>query len=218
MLKSCKACARHWGEFQMGSTDGRSDEQPVHTVRISQPFYLGVHTVTQSQWEAVMGNNPSRFTSNSNRPVEQVSWEDAQAFIGLLNAREEHARYRLPTEAEWEYAARAESTTAYCFGDDHRQLRKYAWYSENAGGQTHPVGILQPNAWGLYDIHGNVWEWVQDWYSAYAAEQSPLAPRRRRLGVCWQLARPPSRCALARLGSGARGRGASRHPRGRPQH
>ena len=128
------------GEFRMGSTDGDDDERPVHTVRISQPFYLGVHTVTQGQWEAVMGNNPSHFKGDPNRPVETVSWEDVQEFIGQLNAREGHTRYRLPTEAEWEYAARAGSTTAYCFGDDPRRLGEYAWYDENAGGQTHPVG------------------------------------------------------------------------------
>jgi formylglycine-generating enzyme required for sulfatase activity len=158
------------GEFRMGSTDGDGDERPVHTVRISQPFYLGIHAVTQGQWEAVMGTNPSRFTGDPNRPVEQVSWEDAQAFIGRLNAREGHTRYRLPTEAEWEYAARAGSTAAYYFGDDSRRLGEYAWYGENAGGQTHPVGTLQPNAWGLYDMYGNVWEWVQDWYGEYTAE------------------------------------------------
>jgi formylglycine-generating enzyme required for sulfatase activity len=158
------------GEFRMGSTDGRDNAQPRHTVRISQPFYLGVHTVTQGQWEAVMGNNPSQFKGDSNRPAETVSWEDVQAFIDRLNAREGHTRYRLPTEAEWEYAARASSTTVYCFGDDPRQLGECAWYGKNAYSQTHPVGTLQPNAWGLYDMHGNVWEWVQDWYGKYTAE------------------------------------------------
>jgi formylglycine-generating enzyme required for sulfatase activity len=158
------------GEFRMGSTDGNDGEKPVHTVRISQPFYLGIHAVTQGQWEAVMDNNPSRFTGDPNRPVERVSWEDAQAFIGHLNTREGHTRYRLPTEAEWEYAACAGSTTLYYFGDDSSRLGEYAWYGENAGGQTHPVGTLQPNAWGLYDMHGNVWEWVQDWYSTYTTE------------------------------------------------
>jgi formylglycine-generating enzyme required for sulfatase activity len=158
------------GEFRMGSTDGRDNAQPRHTVRISQPFYLGVHTVTQGQWEAVMGNNPSQFKGDSNRPAETVSWEDVQAFIDRLNAREGHTRYRLPTEAEWEYAARASSTTVYCFGDDPRQLGECAWYGKNAYSQTHPVGTLQPNAWGLYDMHGNVWEWVQDWYGKYTAD------------------------------------------------
>jgi formylglycine-generating enzyme required for sulfatase activity len=157
------------GEFRMGSTDGHDDERPVHTVRISQPFYLGIHAVTQGQWEVVM-DNPSRFTGDPNRPVERVSWEDVQAFISRLNAREGRTLYRLPTEAEWEYAVRAGSTTAYCFGDHSHRLGEYAWYSENASGQTHPVGTRQPNVWGLYDMHGNVWEWVQDWYGKYTAE------------------------------------------------
>ena len=117
-----------------------------------------------------MGNNPSRFTGNSNRPVESVSWDDVQAFIEKLNAKEGGAMYRLPTEAEWEYAARAGSITAYSFGDDAKQLGEYAWYGDNSKGETHPVGQLKPNAWGLYDMHGNVWEWVQDWYGKYAAE------------------------------------------------
>jgi formylglycine-generating enzyme required for sulfatase activity len=97
--------------------------------------------------------------------VEKVSWEEVQQFIRELNARERSDCYRLPTEAEWEYACRAGSTTAYCFEDDARRLGEYAWYKENARGHTHPVGKLKPNAWGLYDMHGNVWEWVQDWYT-----------------------------------------------------
>jgi formylglycine-generating enzyme required for sulfatase activity len=158
------------GEFQMGSTSGADDERPVHTVRLSKPFYLGIHEVTQGQWEAVMGNNPSQFKGDANRPVEMVSWEEVQQFIDKLNTREGGTQYRLPTEAEWEYAARAGSTTAYSFGDDSSQLGKYAWFEGNAGKTTHPVGTLQPNAWGLYDMHGNVWEWVQDWYGKYTAE------------------------------------------------
>jgi len=195
------------GEFRMGSTDGASDERPVHTVRISQPFYLGIHAVTQGQWEAVMGDNPSRFMGDLNRPVEMVSWEDVQAFIGQLNAREGHALYRLPTEAEWEYAARAGSTTAYCFGDDPRRLGEYAWYSENAGGQIHPVGQLQPNTWGLYDMHGNVWEWVQDWYGKYTAEpvtdpQEPAAGSLRVLrGGSWGFVARGCRSAYRLVGA-----------------
>jgi formylglycine-generating enzyme required for sulfatase activity len=158
------------GEFQMGSANGFDDERPMHTVRISKLFYLGIHEVTQGQWEAVMGNNPSQFKGDANRPVETVSWEVVQKFIDKLNTREGGTPYRLPTEAEWEYAARAGSTTAYSFGDDISQLGKYAWFADNANNTTHPVGQLQPNAWGLYDMHGNVWEWVQDWYGAYAPE------------------------------------------------
>jgi formylglycine-generating enzyme required for sulfatase activity len=158
------------GEFQMGSANGSADERPVHTVRISKPFYLGIHEVTQGQWETVMGNNPSRFKGDTSRPVKTVSWEEVQKFIDKLNPGEGGTKYRLPTEAEWEYAARAGSTTAYSFGDDSGQLGKYAWYGDDAGNTTHPVGTRQPNAWGLYDMHGNVWEWVQDWYGKYTAE------------------------------------------------
>lgn len=160
------------GEFRMGSENGRENEKPVHLVRITTPFYLGKYQVTQGQWEAVMGNNPSRFQGDLNRPVEQVSWEDAQEFLRRLGAKEGKA-YRLPTEAEWEYAARAGSTGAYCFGDDVKQLQDYAWYEANAQDTTHPVGQLKPNAWGLYDVHGNVWEWVQDWFDVSYYQRSP---------------------------------------------
>ena len=161
------------GEFMMGSNDGESDEQPVHEVTISQPFYLGKYEVTQGQWEAVMGNNPSRFTGDSNRPVETVTWNDVQVFIRKLNEREPGRTYRLPTEAEWEYAARAGKTTAYSFGDDPSQLGEYAWYRNNSDRKTYPVGQLKPNPWGLCDMHGNVWEWVQDWYDEGYYRQSP---------------------------------------------
>lgn len=160
------------GTFRMGSTNGDSDEKPVHEVTISQPFYLSKYEVTQGQWEKVTGTNPSRFTGDSTRPVERVSWEDVQQFIEKLNARERETgvTYRLPTEAEWEYAARAGTTMAYSFGDDASQLGAYAWYNENSSQTTHPVGQKQPNPWGLYDMHGNVWEWVHDWYDTYSAE------------------------------------------------
>ncbi|HEY7711453.1 MAG TPA: formylglycine-generating enzyme family protein [Candidatus Entotheonella sp.] len=157
------------GSFQMGSEDGPGNEVPVHTVRISQPFYLGVTPVTQAQWEAVMGNNPSEFKDDTNCPVEWVSWEDVQTFISKLKQQEPSARYRLPTEAEWEYAARAGTTTAYEFGDDSSQLGEYAWYNANSGLKTHPVGRLKANGWGLHDMYGNVWEWVWDRYGNYTA-------------------------------------------------
>jgi formylglycine-generating enzyme required for sulfatase activity len=172
------------GPFIMGSPDSDVEaddyEKPAHHVTISQPFYLGKYPVTQAQWHAVMGTNPSRFADHPDRPVEQVSWDDVHAFIEKLNTREGHARYRLPTEAEWEYACRAGSTTVYCFGDDAGQLGTYAWYNQNAEGTTHPGGQLHPNAWGLYDMHGNVWEWVQDWYAddyyRYSPSRDPQGP------------------------------------------
>jgi formylglycine-generating enzyme required for sulfatase activity len=128
--------------------------------------------VTQSQWEAVMGNNPSPHKGDS-QPVVRVSWVDIQVFIRKLNAREGGLVYRLPTEAEWEYATRSGLQTAYGFGDSSHQLNQYAWYGENAEGQPHPVGQLKANRWGLYDLHGNVWEWLQDWYGATYYQDSP---------------------------------------------
>ena len=159
------------GTFEMGSPEteaGRDDDETLHTVTITQPFYLGKYEVTQEQWQAVMGDNPADFSScGQDCPVESVSWEDAQAFIAALNRLEGVETYRLPTEAEWEYAARAGTRTAYHFGDDASQLGAYAWYSDNGDDQTHPVGQKQPNGWGLFDMHGNVWEWVHDWKEAY---------------------------------------------------
>lgn len=151
----------------MGSDQGDPDEKPVHKVIISQPFYLGKYEVTQGEWVAVMGTNPSHFKGDPKRPVERVSWRMVQEFIRRLNAKEGHNKYRLPTEAEWEYAARAGARTRYSFGDDETVLDQYAWYYKNDGGRTHPVGQLKPNAWGLYDMQGNVWEWVQDWRGPY---------------------------------------------------
>ena len=155
------------GEFLMGSDNGDPDEKPAHKVLLSRPFYLGKYEITQAQWMEIMGNNPSHFKGDLNRPVERVSWTMVQEFIQRLNAKEGHDLYRLPTEAEWEYAARAGSTGKYSFGDDDTQLPQYAWYSPHDKNTTHPVGQLKPNAWGLYDMHGNVWEWVQDWRGPY---------------------------------------------------
>ena len=154
------------GEFLMGSTsdEARGSEQPVTRVRISRAFELGKHEVTQAEWEAVMGSNPSRFDEcGGDCPVERVSWDDVQGFIGRLNSLEGEARYRLPTEAEWEYAARAGTTADRYAGD----LDAIAWYDENSGGRPQPVGQKAPNAWGLHDMLGNVNEWVQDWYGDY---------------------------------------------------
>lgn len=159
------------GSFLMGSTDNEpnayNDEKPQHRVTL-QEYYLGKYSVTQEQYQTVMGNNPSFFKGNSNNPVEQVSWHDAQAFCRKL--KEITGKdFRLPTEAEWEYACRAGTQTSYCFGDGENQLGDYAWYSENSGFKTHPVGQKKPNAWGLYDMHGNVWEWCADpWHDSYA--------------------------------------------------
>jgi formylglycine-generating enzyme required for sulfatase activity len=155
------------GEFLMGAYDSLPHEQPVHRVTISRPFYLGKYEVTQAQWLEVMGSNPSYFVgfqADLQRPVERISWQQAQEFIRRLNAREGHDKHRLPTESEWEYAARAGTATRFSFGDNDAQLPQYDWYLQNAGSRTQPVGLLKPNAWGLYDMHGNVQEWVLDWW------------------------------------------------------
>ena len=165
------------GVFQMGSDDGDSDERPVHEVEISRGFWLGTYEVTQGQWESVMGRNPSYFEGDARLPVETVSWNDVQEFIEKLNAASGSSVYRLPSEAEWEYACRAGTSTRWSLGDDDgddaSQLDKYAWYDCNDGCDTKVVGRKGPNGWGLYDMHGNVWEWVQDWYSSGYYNSSP---------------------------------------------
>ena len=165
------------GVFQMGSDDGDSDERPVHEVEISRGFWLGKYEVTQGEWESVMGRNPSYFEGDARLPVETVSWNDVQEFIAKLNAASGSSVYRLPTEAEWEYACRAGTQTRWSLGDDDgddaSQLDKYAWYDCNDGCDTKVVGRKGPNGWGLYDMHGNVWEWVQDWYSSGYYNSSP---------------------------------------------
>jgi formylglycine-generating enzyme required for sulfatase activity len=174
------------GEFLMGSPNGNDDERPVHRVRISKEFEMGKCEVTQAQWEAVMSdahggpgprvvnvdgaavsNRPSRFKGAS-LPVESVSWEDVALFLKRLNARETGHAWRLPTEAEWEYACRAG-------GEQGAGLAAIAWYKANSGDQTQPVATKEPNAWGLHDMQGNVAEWVQDWYSPNYYENSPGA-------------------------------------------
>ncbi len=152
------------GEFLMGSTSAEadSDERPVTRVRISRGYWLGRHEVTQDVWKAMMGSNPSNFSGCGSCLVEKVSWHDAQTFIGNLNAGIGENRYRLPTEAEWEYAARAGTSL-----DRYGSLNGIAWYGVNSGGRTQPVGRKAPNAWGLHDMLGNGEEWVQDWWGVY---------------------------------------------------
>jgi len=165
------------GTFVMGSPEGetgRYSDEVQHNVTLTQKYYLQTTEITQGQWKAVMGSNPSYFSScGDDCPVEHVSWEDAQEFIEKLNLHENVNRYRLPTEAQWEYAARAGSTTALANGNLavtgcslDTNLNAIGWYCGNAD-KTHQVAQKQPNAWGLYDMHGNVSEWCQDLYGSY---------------------------------------------------
>ena len=180
------------GEFLMGSPDAYSVQQdretPQHRVRITKPFYLGIHEVTQKQYEKVMGKNPS-FFKGPLLPVEQVSWEDATEFCKQLSEMDAENHYRLPTEAQWEYACRAGTSTRYNCGDDLDP--DCAWFSDNSDRTTHAVGVKQSNAWSLCDMHGNVYEWCSDWYNDYGSSLSvdPTGPstglHRVRRGGSW---------------------------------
>jgi len=159
------------GRFRMGSAEGWGDEKPVHEVVITKGFYIGKYEVTQRQFRQVMGVDRSRYKGERN-PVEEVSWNEADDFCKRV-AERTGSTVRLPTEAEWEYAARAGSAGNYCFGNDEAKLRQYGWYAVNSGKTTRPVGGKQPNAWGIHDMHGNVWEWVADWYDKNYYSKSP---------------------------------------------
>jgi formylglycine-generating enzyme required for sulfatase activity len=182
------------GTFLMGSPTGEegkeADEQPQHLVQITRPFYLGVYPVTQTEYVQVTGQkNPSWFSNEgggkskvegldtSRFPVENVSWNEAVAFCETLNRLDGNKpagwKYALPTEAEWEYACRTKTTTAYFFGRDANDLGNYAWYGVNAEGRTHTVGTRLPNPCGLCDINGNVYQWCDDWYNYYYYTRSP---------------------------------------------
>ena len=174
------------GTFQMGTISpgsGGTDEQPVHTVTISQPFYLSMYEVTTDAWEHVMGTVPFPNQNDlSRQPVVMIDWQEVQQFVGALNTSAGAELYRLPTEAEWEYACRAGSETDYFFGDDPAVLGEYAWYasnwSEDRERKPQRVGLKRPNAFGLFDMLGNVWEWVHDGYSAaYYAESPSIDPQ-----------------------------------------
>ncbi|MEB3236622.1 MAG: formylglycine-generating enzyme family protein [Candidatus Sericytochromatia bacterium] len=212
------------GTFQMGSPSsesGRSSDEMQHPVTLTRTFRMQTTEVTQGQWRALMGNNPSTFADDDNRPVETLSWFDAVAYANALSAKDGLPKaydlsfctgkpgtgsyncsrvtltspapdsttgWRLPTEAEWEYAYRAGTATAWVFGADSNLLGTHAWFGGNSDGTTHPVGLTQCNPWGLYDMAGNVWEWCQDWYGSYPGSLAePLGPTRYRVirGGSW---------------------------------
>jgi formylglycine-generating enzyme required for sulfatase activity len=186
------------GEFTMGCSSGdeacKADERPAHLVKITRPFEIGTYEVTQVQWTSVMGTNPSA-NKGDDHPVEMVSKAEVEQFLSKLNARNDGYRYRLPTEAEWEYAARAGSKSAY-----GGTLDAVAWYAENSDDESHSVGMKKPNAWGIYDMVGNVREWVADQYGATYYANSPAED---------PAGPPPGR------GGGPGGRGRPGGPRGR---
>jgi len=190
------------GDFMMGSNSGKDEEKPVHRVRISKAFYLGTTEVTQKVWKSVMGTEPwkegSKAKEGNDYAASYISWNDAQAFCKKISEKE-GKKYRLPTEAEWEYACRAGTTTKASFGDAIDKLGDYAWYKDNTEdvGEKYAnrVGQKRPNPWGLYDIHGNVWEWCSDVRGSYENSpttdpQGPRAGTSRvvRGGSCWNSA------------------------------
>lgn len=188
------------------------NEQPQHAVTVKS-FALGKFEVTQQQWSALMGGNPSAHKGDA-LPVEQVSWQDVQIFIQKLSAKT-GKHYRLPTEAEWEYAARAGTTTIYSFGDDPAELARYAWFLDNASMASHPVGAKLPNPFGLHDMHGNVWEWVQDcWTENYAgapgdgsaATEPAVCPLRNFRGGGWDSSQAGPRSSRRERGTPSGGR------------
>lgn len=191
------------GSFVMGSPQEEVQRRPSetqHKVTLTKGFYMGVYTVTQEQWQEIMGNNPSNFNGEKNLPVENVSWDDCQEFIKKLRKKDKKA-YRLPTEAEWEYACRAGTATAYSFGDKTSVLSEYAWFLDLGSLKTKPVGQKKPNAWGLYDMHGNVYQWCEDWRGDYPQEAvvdpkgPPTGEQRVQRGGSW--AADPDYCRSA---------------------
>jgi formylglycine-generating enzyme required for sulfatase activity len=171
------------GRFMMGSPEGEKhsdrDEKPVHEVVITRPFRLGIHEITCAQWKLVMGSLPGDAGDDPAAAASGVLWEDCQAFIAKLSGQG-FGTFRLPTEAEWEYACRAGTTTRFYWGEDpdYAQAGDYCWHKGNAGGRTHPPGLKQPNPWGLHDMSGNAWEWCSDWFGPYSSgrQVDPTGP------------------------------------------
>lgn len=189
------------GSFTMGD-----DEEGTVKVTLTEGFWIGKTEVTQEQWQSLMGSNPSFLkSSDSNAPVDSVSWDEAMEFCRKLTEQDRTSgklpnswKYTLPTEAQWEYACRAGSTTAFSFGDDESELGDYAWFEENSDRKTHPVGQKKPNPWGLYDMHGNVSEWCYDWYDEYPSKEvtDPTGPKEQASD---RVSRGGSWCNIARF-------------------
>lgn len=171
------------GAFLMGSNNGEENEGPAHQVSIRKPFFMATSVVTQGQWQQLMATTPwsgqPKVLNDPDCPAVHVSWFDAQAFLNRLSQEDKDSSYYLPTEEEWEFAARAGSTTEFSFGNDERDLRAFGWYRDmTQGGEeyAHRVGTKRPNAWGLYDMHGNVWEWTDSWFFGSYSVTPKLSP------------------------------------------
>jgi formylglycine-generating enzyme required for sulfatase activity len=188
------------GSFLMGDEKGTDREKPVRKVTLNRPFYLGKYEVTREQFNAVMKTEAGKI-DKPNHPVDFARWEICREFLSRLNQQNPGKVFRLPTEAEWEYAARAGTASRYWFGNDEKSLSDYAWFGELAGGAAHPVGQKKPNPWGLHDMYGNVWEWCQDFYGFYEGkdQMDPSGPTTGTQhvfrGGAWNS--PPDRCRSA---------------------
>lgn len=200
------------GTFLMGAEKGTRSELPTHQVTISEPFFCGERPVTQAHWQSVMATNPSTFSDGwaaGLRPVEQVSWLDVHEFLSVLNLRDhdtEHLGFkgiwRLPTEAEWEYLARADTLTRWAFGNRDSELNDYGWHAGNSGASTREVGQKKPNPWGFFDLHGQVSEWCEDTfvsnYEKHEGNQTPMkgsSQRRVHRGGSWFTESDSTRCS-----------------------
>ena len=185
------------GAFVMGSDNGEENERPPHQVAIGRPFYMGTYVVTQRDWRELMGTKPwegaPHVRDGDAYPAVNVSWRDVRGYLDRINDQDKGNSYYLPTEEEWEYAARAGTNTEFSFGDDQRDMRNYGWYRDNTQGSeeyAHEVGKKNPNPWGLYDIHGNIWEWMDDWYwGSYSAQPKLEPPEKVLRGVAGTIQR-----------------------------
>jgi formylglycine-generating enzyme required for sulfatase activity len=195
------------GTFVMGSDNGEENERPPHQVVVTHPYYIGTYVVTQRDWRKLMGTSPWRgvvkVREGDNFPAVNITWPQAQEYFTQLSAQDRDNSYYLPTEEEWEYAARAGTTTNFSFGDDKRDMRLFGWYRDMTYGReeyAHEVGQKRPNPWGLYDVHGNIWEWTDNWYyGSYSARPKLNPPEKVLRGGGWDYPADGARSAFRNI-------------------